>query len=139
MFKLKSWPVGIVMLTAVIALMFGGIYLFVQSDAAQSLNLGRPGRDFDGDRPVFDAGDASRISDNGSETFEGRPAAGDFGGRREGGHNANLQAGLAITLENLVKIGLVVGVVGMALPALNTRLRRRKASVSSTAETQSTV
>lgn len=114
MLKVTNWLVGLVALSAVIALIFGTTYAFSQTNMAQSWGFGRGGehqRPGSGEFEQSDRGD--------------RPGE-EFGhGRGREGHGASLGRGIGITLINLVKIGLVVVLVSLVLPRLTAFFRQR--------------
>lgn len=114
MLKLTNWLVGLVVLSAVIALIFGATYAFSQTSLAQSWGFGRGGEH---QRP-------------GGGEFEpwgrvDRPGEGFGHDRGREGRGASLGRGIGITLINLVKIGLVIVLVSLVLPRLTTFFRRR--------------
>lgn len=119
MLKLTNWLVGLLVLSAVIALIFGATYAFAQTSLAQAWGFGRRGEHLEERHRPGGDGDFEH-SDRGD-----RPGEGLGHGRGREGHGASLSRGLGITLINLVKIGLVVVLVSLVLPRLATFFRRR--------------
>ncbi len=119
MLKLTNWLVGLVVLSALIALIFGATYAFSQTNMAQSWGFGRRGEHMEQhQRPGGD-------SDFGHSDRDGRPGEGFGHDRGREGHGASLGRGIGITLINLVKIGLVIVLVSLVLPRLAAFFRRR--------------
>lgn len=119
MLKLTNWLVGLVVLSAVIALIFGATYAFSHTSLAQSWGFGRGGEHRgEHQRPGGDSNFEHSDRDD-------RPGEGFGHGRGQEGHGASLGRGIGITLINLIKIGLVVVLVSLVLPRLTAFFRRR--------------
>jgi hypothetical protein len=114
MWKKNNWLIGLVILSTVIALIFGATYFFAQSELAQSVGPGGPGSEL-GTRPL----PAAASSDSAE--------AGAFpvGAPPEGGHGFQLGAAVGNVVLSLVKIAFITWVVVFAIPRLWSLIRRR--------------
>ncbi|MFN8456465.1 MAG: hypothetical protein U0401_17655 [Anaerolineae bacterium] len=111
MLKLTNWLVGLVVMSMVIALIFGAVYAFAQTNLAQSWGFGRHGGHME-DRQG--PGDTNfEHSDRGDRPREGLDRE-----RGRDGRGISLGRGLGITVINLVKIALAVGLVSLVMPRL---------------------
>jgi hypothetical protein len=106
MWKQNNWLIGLVILSTVIALVFGATYLLSQTGLGQSIGPGGPGSERS-ERPLPEA----------SNFPAGAPPG--------GGHGFQPGAAVANIVLNLVKIAFVTWVVAFAIPRLRSLFRQR--------------